>query len=1780
MYQIATNKILKDLEHLKKGLFSSILVLLLSWCMTGSALAQSQQNAVDGTLQIITPHPIHLGNFAKVTNDKVKLTLTLNPAFWEYGNTTVKLRLMLEKGNSLMAQSPDIDVLTGVKSVVLVPGVPYTLTPDEIMTYFRFPALQGIDEATYSRAFTEGVYRLTFLVYAPTGKFKGIAPNQPISSAISQQFWIVDNEPPMLNVPHTGDNVTTKVAQPINFQWIPRAIQATTNTSYEFKIAEILPENAGNPYADFLGRTPLKTATFSSPFASFTPNQLKLVVGKTYAWRVRAKSMDFFNTEIVSYKNEGYSDIFTFRYSGTCDKPLGLKLEAKTSDLVATSWTQNPAYLSYRVAYRKYQSGQNWQWFEKETNSNYLNLTELQPNTEYEVTVGGLCAENFLSYSDTLRVKTLDVGQIKDVICGVLPPTDIANKNPLPSLAVGDVITAGDFAVNITRIVGGGGNFTGEGFIGVPWIGPKLKVKFNGITVNTDKKLINGFIETAYDPTFSNILSIDRAFNSNFILDLSIDAIIGTITIGNDPAQSDSSQGGSGTTTTGTSGQPQQVIIITDASGKIVQTLPLGSNYSIIDKNGNQYTISKDGKVTKLPPKVAMPINNSNGKTAGLNSDQPIASDVPVIIFEKADNTKYGFDAKAPKTAGTYEELPCEKCDDKKYYVAWKSVAAGDSDIVKARILINPNSTPTDSIFFQTEDGRAVYAQYEGNNIWRMYLLGTMNGEVKSIFAMAKTFKNGQRKTEICGKINVASYDLIKQKVILVPVKGYGANYDVAQLKTELNKIFKSAMIEYDVVKDNSNWQPSVYDPTKVMDLDHGLIYSYSPDQRAIIDAYKQDFGSAALNTLYLFLCNKSTEGVQGHTPLGKQYGFLFMGSNTITPRVVAHEIAHGAPCGLEHTFEDESTPKNSTDNLLDYGVGTDLIYAQWKDIHEFNFRFRIGQDETRGQHVEIQDISKIANFKNKNGTFTFMTPTGVPFTLPNDIKGVTFYANDEAKFGSTISRFYPDGALRGFILADKTEYFANYNSINVSEFAGYYEKGDKDKPVYTDKLTKSVERADQDFVIIGLPCVEFLKTSFKVKRVPYTANSWTQNDQTGRGQYLDKLPSSVNLYANVTTEEIAYSNPFREKATSFLMKNQSCADGFSKYIYKIASIIDRYEDIIDKCYPIAELEQRFARCTTCINNRSLNNEIDYQGVVNAFISEIQKFENIVLDIETKTTALSMKTYLADVIRNCQSPLSLLTVQQRIHVIKVLTTENLSASVCLTSDCSEKYILSIFEQTPESQWRLMLDEFKKEPTLLKKLFPRPTFTPDRDDLGVTYSKEGLTGEYSKKVALLIFEWMSKLRYNAPQSMDEMYLANRHFNYCEKGQFNGKYFVSKSEFSGNTENIVFKIASCYENKNFIGKVGFEQPVPWDQWVIFTPEKDYVGIQKGQTFVMPAIYAHALFTEIADSRALDGIKLAASIAGFVFSAGELSVAEGWFAKGVALADLSVASVDLTININEQGVKDALGEKFVTEKWPTFLKYYIPGRIIAPLGLTAAENVYNDLKAKNLAELQRKVNPEVYKLLNQMKTDLAKVFAKNIVQDWVITLRTNVSFASYFDDLANGTITRKFADILSIEEEAVLKFYTTNQGYKNFNQALRGEIPMTDFYIAQKNLMERALSKMPNSIYNNPSNLLYRIENLTELQIKNIYTEGSIINTKAFTSATYSENAIIDAIRSRKYTVLIRIEGKNGKLIEDLSTFPTEKEILFKTGTNFKVNKVGFSPNPDDYETTVKTIWLKEL
>nr|WP_159780339.1 ADP-ribosyltransferase [Flavobacterium sp. 9AF] len=186
-------------------------------------------------------------------------------------------------------------------------------------------------------------------------------------------------------------------------------------------------------------------------------------------------------------------------------------------------------------------------------------------------------------------------------------------------------------------------------------------------------------------------------------------------------------------------------------------------------------------------------------------------------------------------------------------------------------------------------------------------------------------------------------------------------------------------------------------------------------------------------------------------------------------------------------------------------------------------------------------------------------------------------------------------------------------------------------------------------------------------------------------------------------------------------------------------------------------------------------------------------------------------------------------------------------------------------------------------------------------------------------------------------------------------------------------------------------------------------------------------------------------------------------------------------------------------------------------------------------------------------------------------------NKDFVKHLEDLKYKKVPHVFPNLLTLEEEAVLRYYTTNAGYKNLNRSLRGEIEMTKEFRVQERLMNKALDKLPNY---ESSSLLYRIEYLSESQIEKYYKINEIVTNKHFTSSSYDPDAIGKAMRKRAYTVLIRIESKNGKLIEPISTLQIEKEVVFKSKTTFFVKDIKITTSPEDYVTPIKTIILKEL
>ena len=485
-------------------------MLIIGFLMT-FFMVSAQIDPIVGTLQVATPAPSSWAKFADAlstatTPATVQLNLTLTQA--EAGAQTVRLKMYIEKGNTLIATSTDN------ASFVLTPNQLEQISDVRLRPYFQLTNIQGLSQNQYEQQLEEGLYRLTFEVYHATSNTRLCAP-------ISQSVFITLNSPPMLSQPSNGEQIPSSAAN-IAFQWSSLANSTTAMldaAAYKLTLVEV-PSGTTDVAALFNTTTPKFSETVTGKtFLSKSPLDLKptstgtgLETGKTYAWRVQAVKS---GQADPAYRNNGNSNIFTFTYNNStpCPPVTGLALEAKSSDAIAASWTASSTYYSYRLAYRVYTTDNRWEWIEKTTTNSALNLTGLEALKTYEVKVGGVCASGVISFSPILQATTLDTGKIKGLNCGDMPPfPDVGT--PITNLVKDSVIMAGDFAVTLVEVTSTGlGKFRGVGWIKIPWMGDtKVKVTFEDLGVNTDKKVTSGFLQTVYDPNWGNILNVDGIF--------------------------------------------------------------------------------------------------------------------------------------------------------------------------------------------------------------------------------------------------------------------------------------------------------------------------------------------------------------------------------------------------------------------------------------------------------------------------------------------------------------------------------------------------------------------------------------------------------------------------------------------------------------------------------------------------------------------------------------------------------------------------------------------------------------------------------------------------------------------------------------------------------------------------------------------------------------------------------------------------------------------------------------------------------------------------------------------------------------------------------------------------------------------------------------------------------------------------------------------------------------------------------------------------------------------
>lgn len=931
---------------MQKKIYICLLLVLASWLFPFSAYTQTYPVTI--STQLTQPSPIYLSNYANTAsiNSPIKVQLILNDL--TIMNRQVRLKCYFQGAVSFVTN----DFVVGASPIYLEGGFPTLLTNVELGHYFEFQNLQGINPNQYAQPLPEGIYTISFEVY-------DFATNKKLSKKSSVTTVIFQNEPPFLNLPANKAGIVEQNIQNVIFSWTPRSINVS-NVEYEFSLAEIWNTNTPIQNA-FAYSPPLYTTTTRNTTIQYSIAEPQLIPGKTYAWRVKAKAL-VGAEEIGVFKNNGYSEIFSFKYLTLCNAPIAITTTNVSQDQAKITWSGAVDNYDYQINYRE--KNANSKWYPLVTPREYATISNLKPKTTYEYTVGAACDPGEYTQSNIQEFTTMAQDEIAFVGCGIKPdPAALSNKTPLPALFPNDVVTAGDFPIVVLKSTGSNGTFSGEGYVTLPFLEKfrelidaatalagkdeggndksnigkytRIRITFNNIGVNTDFKLISGEIVASYDPNWGGMVDGDKLVNdimgdTGTVIPIDIQFEIKSVVKNLD---------GSLTIT---------------GPNKIVVQLPKNENDVIItDRNGNQYAISPNAQAGEIkstgkaaPGGVPTP-QNTNGMGSGGNIKEISSADVSITFaagtgfYSLDENPNQDPKLKAnTKLNNTYDIIP--KKDGTSYYVHYKVIsdAPKAEDYVTAKATFSNGKTIAD-IIFKTENGTEIKPSWSGN-VATLPLKRTLDFAKESILATVKPPVQKEAadpknpvaagKYDIAGTLNLWHMTGKKVNITLVGLNG-GETPTQNQAKEYLNSIYSKAGIQFEV----STVKIDIADTwvTSIETGDSDLLNTYTDGQQTITNNFQTKLGTSYKTDTYYVLFTKvpsSKPGTLGFMPLKRQFGFVFSQPEDKKLHTLAHELGHGV-FGLQHPFTEYNTAV-PTDLLMDYGTGTVLSHNDWEIMH------------------------------------------------------------------------------------------------------------------------------------------------------------------------------------------------------------------------------------------------------------------------------------------------------------------------------------------------------------------------------------------------------------------------------------------------------------------------------------------------------------------------------------------------------------------------------------------------------------------------------------------------------------------------------------------------------------------------------------------------------------------------------------------------------------------------------------------------------------------------------
>lgn len=461
-------------------------LLMAAFAFSGLAKAQGTQNyPVSITPVIYPPYPLSVKYLNASASPALVLTITnksLNTPVLD-----VRLAVSIECA-AFTAQSRP--VIAGLSAISLSgSGVPVRLTNIDIAAAYAFDNLTGITRNQYENALPESKIVYGFVLYdAVTGR--------QVSDNVTYTVINSLNNPPVTTLPEDASTVTEKGMQNVLFQWQPRQLSAAGAVQYTFELIELL-DKTQNPQSSFLTNKPVYTDSTSLTRYVYGADLPPLIPGKSYAWRVQAKSFDYGGTQTEIFRNQGYSNIAYFNYYTACKAPSLIQAENIDKESADINWIAPAGYENYLFLYRQ-KGGTTWEnvSLTHNTESTYY-LPGLQANTTYEVQVKSLCDNNTEAVSLVKEFATTDKAAAKKVTasCGQQPVAKVKSTALLEKLQAKEVITSGDYSIVISEVTGQSGYFSGKGVLEM-WIGKvfRIPVSFERIKINKDYEVLEGNI--------------------------------------------------------------------------------------------------------------------------------------------------------------------------------------------------------------------------------------------------------------------------------------------------------------------------------------------------------------------------------------------------------------------------------------------------------------------------------------------------------------------------------------------------------------------------------------------------------------------------------------------------------------------------------------------------------------------------------------------------------------------------------------------------------------------------------------------------------------------------------------------------------------------------------------------------------------------------------------------------------------------------------------------------------------------------------------------------------------------------------------------------------------------------------------------------------------------------------------------------------------------------------------------------------------------------------------